>query len=123
MKLLEQYTPLGIFAGILSIAALLASFTTHASTLTWLSLMLALFLYCFLPGYTLLLHLEFDAVERIIFAFPTGVIVVSLLLYFLNLLGVGLTRLTVLAVILAGTVLSLLVLQHKKKQQLTSSAQ
>lgn len=122
MTLLEPYKPLGMLAAVLAIGALLAGFAA-GSTLAWLSLALALFLYSFLPGYTILLHLELDAVERSIFAFPVGVMAVSLGLYFLNVFGVALTRITVLAVIVVVTAASLVLLHRKKMHHATSSAQ
>ena len=115
MHLLESYKPLGIIAGILAIAAVLAGIATPASTLTWLSLALAVFLYFFVPGYTWLLLLELDAVERCIFAFLVGAIVVPLLLYFLNIIGIPLTRITVLAAVIAMTGIPLF-LWFRKKQ-------
>lgn len=118
---LEQFRPLGVIAVVLAVGAVIAGMTA-GGVLSWLSLALALFLYGFLPGYAILLHLELDAVERGIFAFPAGVIAVSLALYFLNLFGVMLTRITVLAVIIAVVAVSLALLR-KKKQHATSSAQ
>lgn len=114
MKLLEPYAPLGVLAAVLAIGALLAGLVA-GSTLAWFSLALALFLYCFLPGYAILLHLELDAVERGIFAFPVGVMAVSLGLYFLNAFGVALTGITVIAVIVVVTAAALFTLHRRKK--------
>ena len=118
----HELKPLGIVAIILAAAAVLAGLVA-GSALSWLSLALAVFLYAFLPGYALLLHLELDAIERGIFAFPVGVMIVSLALYFLNLFGIALTRTTVLAVIIVVTAASFVLLHRKKKKHATSSAQ
>lgn len=115
MQLLEAAKPLGIVAGILAIGAVIAGIATPASTLTWLSLALAVFLYFFVPGYTWLLLLEIDAVERCIFAFFAGAIVVPLLLYVMNIIGVQLTTTTVLAVIVAMTAIPFFFWYRKKQ--------
>lgn len=115
---LEQFRPLGMIAIVLAVGAVLAGLVA-GSMLSWLSLAVAVFLYFFLPGYAVLLHLDADAVERCIFAFPAGAIVVSLSLYVLNLFGIMLTRITVLAVIIAVVAVSLALLR-KKKQHVTS---
>lgn len=117
----DELKPLGIIAGILAAGALLAALFTPAGSTAWLSLALALFLYAFLPGYTLLLHLDMDAIERSIFAFPVGTMSTAIALYALNLFGIALTRLVVLAVIIVITAASLFLLHRRKKQQPSTS--
>ena len=118
----ETFKPLGIIAGTLAIGAIIGALATSSSIMTWLSLALGVFLYGFVPGYALLLHLELDSIERSIFAFPVGVMTVSLALYFLNLFGILLTRITVLAVIVLITAAAVIV-HHKKPHRTTSSAE
>ena len=67
--------------------------------LTWASIIIAL--SCFaIPGFLLLLFLNnISKSERIIFSFPVGVIIVSLAMYFLNNLGMPITRMSLLIVI------------------------
>jgi len=110
--MLHKLKPLGIVAAVLAIGAIIAGFVA-GSMLSWLSLSLAVFLYFFLPGYSLLLHLQLDDIERCIFAFPVGGMAVSLVLYFLNLFGIALTRITVLGVIIVVTVASIALLHRK----------
>jgi hypothetical protein len=108
----EALKPLGVVALVLAVGAIIAGFVA-GSTLSWLSLALAVFLYFFLPGFSLLLHLDLDGIERSIFAFPVGGIAVSLVLYFLNLFGIALTRITVLGVIIGITAVAIVLLHRK----------
>lgn len=120
MKLFEEITPLAVVAGILGGAALLAGIFTPAQVLTWLSLAFAIFIYFFLPGCSLLMHLELDTMERCIFAFPIGAILTSVLLYIFNIISVKFNIVMVLIAILIVTIIPFLLWLRKKKFHTTS---
>ncbi len=122
MKLAEECRTFGIVAAIVFAAALIAGIATPASIMTWLSLALAILLYFFLPGYTLMLLLDIEPVERVIFGFFAGAITVPVLLYFMNLfLNIPLTTITVLVAVLVATAIPFFAWVRRKKS--TSQAQ
>ncbi len=122
MKLPEECRTFGIVVAVVFAAALIAGIMTPASILTWLSLALAILLYFFLPGYTLMLLLDLEPVERVIFGFFAGAITVPVLLYFMNLfLNIRLTTITVLIAVLIATGIPFIVWFRRRKS--TSLAQ
>lgn len=98
--------PLGWTALVLLVLAVLGGLFTPTSMPTMLSLALAFFLYYILPGYSVLLFLELDAVERVLLAVPASAVFVPVLLYFADLVGLGLSRTIVLGAIALITVIS-----------------
>jgi uncharacterized membrane protein len=118
----EECRAFGIVVAVIFAAALVAGIMTPASIMTWLSLALGIVLYFFLPGYSLLMLLELDAIERCIFAFPAGAIATSILLYIFNIAGVKFSTGTVLIAILIATGIPFL-LWLRKRRPPTSSAQ
>jgi hypothetical protein len=70
----------------------------------WLYVIVALAFFA-MPGFTLLQFLKFSRSERIIFAFPVGLILVSLTIYFLNNFGMPINQLTVITTTLVLTIL------------------
>jgi hypothetical protein len=71
-----------------------------------LSLSLGFFLYFILPGYSALLFLKLDNLERVLLAVPASAVLVPVSLYFANIIGLPLSRSVVLAVIALITAVS-----------------
>jgi EamA domain-containing membrane protein RarD len=118
----EHVKPLGLTALILLALALLGGLFTPTSALTMLSLALGFFLYFILPGYSALLLLKLDNLERVLLAVPASAVLVPVSLYFVNIVGLPLSRNVVLAVIALITAVSLaLFLRARNKSR--SSAQ
>ncbi len=115
----EECKTFGIVVAVVFAAALVAGIFTPASTMTWLSLALALLLYFFLPGYTWMLLLDLEPVERVIFGFFAGAITVPVLLYFMNLfLNIRLTTITVLVAVLIATGIPFFIWMRRKNNTL-----
>lgn len=124
MKLPEECRAFGILTAVIFIAGIIAGFFVP-SVKAWLGLAFGIWFYFFVPGYTLLLLLDLDSVERAIFAFPTGAIMTSLMLYVFNLIGIALTTASVVVAIVIVTAIPLFFWLRKKKHSshTTSSAQ
>lgn len=108
-ELLSEFIPLGYLAIVFLIVAILTSMITKTSLFGWISILLAIFVYFFVPGYVALLFLELTAMERVILSFFSGAILTALVLYFLNIVGMMLNKFTVYITIVA-IVLILLVI-------------
>jgi len=110
----EHLKPLAWTAGILAVLALVGGLVTPTSMITMLTVALAVFLYFILPGYSVLLFLKLDAVERILLSVPTSAILVPIVLYFANVFGLPLSRTVVIMVCAGITALALVLFVRAK---------
>jgi len=124
MKIPSECKAFGVLTAVIFAGSFIAGFFVP-SIKTWLGLAFGIWFYFFVPGYTLLLLLDLDNIERSIFAFPTGAIMTSLMLYVFNLVGIALTTASVIAAIVIVTVIPLFFWLRKRKHssRATSSAQ
>ncbi len=99
--------PLIMFGAALLAVSLAFSFVNQGSVTSWLSLSFAILLF-YIPGYSVLLNLDIDVTSRLAFAFPIGLMLVSLCTYFLNWGGIALSQRSVGTVALCITLVSLL---------------
>lgn len=98
--------PLIIFAAALLAVSVAFSFANQGSITSWLSLSFAILLF-YIPGYCVLLNLDIDVTSRLAFAFLSGLMLVSLCVYFLNWAGIKLSQLSVGIVALCIALVSL----------------
>ncbi len=113
-RMKEHLKPLAWTAGILAVLALVGGLVTPTSMITMLTVALAVFLYFILPGYSVLLFLKLDAVERILLSVPTSAILVPIVLYFANVFGLPLSRTVVIMVCAGITALALVLFVRAK---------
>jgi hypothetical protein len=109
--------PLGLTAGVLLVLALAGGLFTETSTLTMLSLALGFFLYFILPGYSVLLFLRLDDLERVLLAVPASAAIVPTALYFANVFGLPLSRTMVVSVIVLVTLVSWFVFRARAQSR------
>lgn len=102
-----KFVALGVTALVLLVLAVILSFFGN-SLLELLKLMLALIVYLFLPGYSLLLNLRLSDLERLVFSVPLSAALISVTIYLLNvILFVPINFLSVVIVILIYTLIGL----------------
>lgn len=107
----QELKPLGTTAGILLIAAIAGTLFTDTSATSLLSIAFASLIYIILPGYCIMLNFKLTDLERIIFAMPTSITIVSITLYSADLIGIPLSTMTTIITII---VLSLAALTLRK---------
>jgi uncharacterized membrane protein len=121
MKLPEECKAFGVLTAVIFIGAIIAGIFVPGIK-AWLGLGFGIWLYFFVPGYTLLLLLELDSIERSIFAFPAGAIMTSLMLYVFNLFGIALTTMSVVVAVVIVTAISLFFWYKKRKNPVSHAS-
>ncbi|MBR9677223.1 hypothetical protein GOV04_03710 [Candidatus Woesearchaeota archaeon] len=99
--LTEDLMPLKyVLYGILFFGFAMLVFT-NLTFVEVLQLMIAIFLFFFLAGYSILLNFDFDTDERIILGIPLSVALIGLTVYYLNVFfGIAMSAYTVILVII-----------------------
>jgi len=103
---MKELKPLLVTCVFLFALALTGSIFLPTRFTSLATLALALFAYLIVPGYTLLLHLNLKTHERIILGSAASTALLPLIYYTLDIIGVPLSRTTVLLVIILVSGLS-----------------
>ncbi|MBI4148601.1 hypothetical protein HY490_04890 [Candidatus Woesearchaeota archaeon] len=103
---LSELPPLAYTFGIFVAIALIGSVFLPTSITSLLSVAFAVWFYFVVPGYCLLLHLDFKPHERVIVGTAVSSALIPLILYTFDIVGVPLGRMTVMVSILAVSAVS-----------------
>ena len=98
---IKLFKPFGYIALVLLLGIIVMLLFTKTKLVDILTFEIALLIYAVLPGYCIFINVKMGDWERAVFSIPLSIVVVSSLVYLLNvLLGIPISILTTIIVIL-----------------------
>lgn len=108
---LDEITPIITTAIILFIAASTGAAFTQTSAKSMYSIAFAILFYIILPGYFILLNFKLNNLERIVFAMPISITIMSITFYTIDIFGIKLSKTNI--IITAITICALALILRK----------
>jgi uncharacterized membrane protein len=108
-ELTERYRlkPLAVTLVLFLIVGIVGSVFTSTSLSTMFLLMLGLFCYLILPGYSILLSVEMDDLERIVLSTAVGISLLPLIFFSLSLFWIRMRTHVVIVTIIVVVILGI----------------